>query len=128
MAQTKKRSILFVVALAVFAAFIVILAATLSACSNDDNDTKEPTPTETAQPEVTTEPASADVSTGKTGDAATTGSMTGSAAKQPPKRPIKNGGSSTNNSGSNYRNPYYCQYHIYFALCYSITNANNYCV
>ena len=61
MAQTKKRSILFVVALAVFAALIVILAATLSACSNDDNDTKEPTPTETAQPEVTTEPASADV-------------------------------------------------------------------
>ena len=104
MAQTKKRSILFVVALAVFAALIVILAATLSACSNDDNDTKEPTPTETAQPEVTTEPASADVSTGKTGDAATTGSMTGSAAKQPTKSPakspIKNGGSSTNNSGS----------------------------
>ena len=79
MAQTKKRSILFVVALAVFAALIVILAATLSACSNDDNDTKEPTPTETAQPEVTTEPASADVSTGQTGDAATTGSMTASA-------------------------------------------------
>ena len=100
MAQTKKRSILFVVALAVFAALIVILAATLSACSNDDNDTKEPTPTETAQPEVTTEPASADVSTGKTGDAATTGSMTGSAAKSPTKSPIKNGGSSTNNSGS----------------------------
>ena len=100
MAQTKKRSILFVVALAVFAALIVILAATLSACSNDDNDTKEPTPTETAQPEVTTEPASADVSTGKTGDAATTGSMTGSAAKQPTKSPIKDGGSSTNNSGS----------------------------
>ena len=100
MAQTKKRSILFVVALAVFAALIVILAATLSACSNDDNDTKEPTPTETAQPEVTTEPASADVSTGKTGDAATTGSMTGSAAKSPTKSPTKNGGSSTNNSGS----------------------------
>ena len=100
MAQTKKRSILFVVALAVFAALIVILAATLSACSNDDNDTKEPTPTETAQPEVTTEPASADVSTGKAGDAATTGSMTGSAAKQPTKSPTKNGGSSTNNSGS----------------------------
>ena len=100
MAQTKKRSILFVVALAVFAALIVILVATLSACSNDDNDTKEPTPTETAQPEVTTEPASADVSTGKTGDAATTGSMTGSAAKSPTKSPIKNGGSSTNNSGS----------------------------
>lgn len=100
MAQTKKRSILFVVALAVFAALIVILAATLSACSNDDNDTKEPTPTETAQPEVTTEPASADVSTGKAGDAATTGSMTGSAAKSPTKSPTKNGGSSTNNSGS----------------------------
>lgn len=100
MAQTKKRSILFVVALAVFAALIVIMAATLSACSNDDNDTKEPTPTETAQPEVTTEPASADVSTGKTGDAATTGSMTGSAAKSPAKSPTKNGGSSTNNSGS----------------------------
>lgn len=104
MAQTKKRSILFVVALVVFAALIVILAASLSACSNDGNDTKEPTPTETVQPEATTEPTSADVSTGKTGNAATTGSSstgkTGSTAKQPTKSPAKNGGSSTNNSGS----------------------------
>ena len=100
MAQTKKKSIFFVEALVVLAALIVILAATLSACSGDDNDKNEPTPTETVQPEATTEPTSADAATGKTGDAATTGSMTGSAAKQPTKSQTKNGGSSTNNSGS----------------------------
>lgn len=100
MAQTKKRSILFVAALAVFAALIVILAATLSACSNDDNDTKESTPTETVQPEATTEPTSADAATVTGGnDAAVSGSKS-TAAKQPTKSPTKNGGSSTNNSGS----------------------------
>lgn len=93
MAQTKKRSILFVVALAVFAALIVILAATLSACSNDDNDTKEPTPTETVQPEATTEPTSADAATVTGGnDAAVSGSKS-TAAKQP----TKNDGGSKDN-------------------------------
>lgn len=94
MAQTKKRSILFVVALAVFAALIVILAATLSACSNDDNDTKEPTPTETVQPEATTEPTSADAATVTGGnDAAVSGSKS-TAAKQP----TKSSGSSSSSS------------------------------
>lgn len=96
MAQTKKRSIFFVVALVVLAALIVILATTLSACSGDDNDKNEPTPTETVQPEATTEPTSADAATVTGGnDAAVSGSKS-TAAKQP----TKNGGSSTNNSGS----------------------------
>lgn len=75
MAQTKKRSILFVVALVVLAALIVILATTLSACSGDKDEKTEPTPTETVQPEATTEPASADAAT-VTGsnDAAVSGS------------------------------------------------------
>lgn len=99
MAQTKKRSILFVVALAVFAALIVILAATLSACSNDDNDTKEPTPTETVQPEATTEPTSADAATVTGGnDAAVSGSKS-TAAKQPTKS-SGSSSSSTKNDGS----------------------------
>lgn len=55
MAQTKKKSIFFVVALVVLAALIVILATTLSACSGDEDEKTEPTPTETVQPEATTE-------------------------------------------------------------------------
>ena len=100
MAQTKKKSILFVVALAVFAALIVILAATLSACSNDDNDTKEPTPTETVQPEATTEPTSADAAT-VTGsnDAAVSGSNS-TAAKQPTKSSGSSSSSTKNDCGS----------------------------
>lgn len=96
MAQTKKKSIFFVVALVVLAALIVILAATLSACSGDEDEKTEPTPTETVQPEATTEPTSADAATVTGGnDAAVSGSKS-TAAKQP----TKNGGSSTNNSGS----------------------------
>lgn len=85
MAQTKKKSILFVVALVVLAALIVILAATLSACSNDDNDTKEPTPTETVQPEATTEPTSADAATVTGGNDAAVSGSNSTAAKQPTK-------------------------------------------
>lgn len=100
MAQTKKRSILFVVALAVFSALIVILAATLSACSNDDNDTKEPTPTETVQPEATTEPTSADAATVTGGnDAAVSGSKS-TAAKQPTKSSGSSSSSTKNDGGS----------------------------
>ena len=99
MAQTKKRSIFFVVALAVFAALIVILAATLSACSGDENDEKEPTPTETVQPEATTEPASPDAAT-VTGsnDAAVSGNNS-TAAKQPTKS-SGSSSSSAKNDGS----------------------------
>lgn len=97
MAQTKKKSIFFVVGLVVLAALIVILAATLSACSGDDNDKNEPTPTETAQPEATTEPTSADASTVNGGnDAAVSGSKA-AAAKQPTK---SGSGSTANNGGS----------------------------
>ena len=100
MAQTKKRSILFVVALAVLAALIVILAATLSACSGDEDEKTEPTPTETAQPEATTEPTSADAAT-VTGsnDAAVSGSNS-TAAKQPTKSSGSSSSSSKNDGGS----------------------------
>lgn len=100
MAQTKKKSIFFVVALVVLAALIVILATTLSACSGDDNDKNEPTPTETVQPEATTEPTSADAATVTGGNDAAVSGSNSTAAKQPTKSPTKNGGSSTNNSGS----------------------------
>ena len=97
MAQTKKKSIFFAVGLVVLAAFIVILAATLSACSGDDNDKNEPAPTETVQPEATTEPTSADASTVNGGnDAAVSGSKA-AAAKQPTK---SGSGSTANNGGS----------------------------
>lgn len=96
MAQTKKKSIFFVVALVVLAALIVVLATTLSACSGDEDEKTEPTPTETVQPEATTEPASADAAT-VTGsnDAAVSGSNS-TAAKQP----TKSSGSSSKNDGS----------------------------
>lgn len=97
MAQTKKKSIFFVAALVVLAALIVILATTLSACSGDDNDTKEPTPTETAQPEATTEPASADAATVTGGNDAAVSGSNSTAAKQPTK---SSGSSSKNDSGS----------------------------
>lgn len=100
MAQTKKRSILFVVALAVFAALIVILAATLSACSNYDNDTKEPTPTETVQPEATTEPASADAATVTGGNDAAVSGSNSTAAKQPTKSSGSSSSSTKNDGGS----------------------------
>lgn len=96
MAQTKKKSIFFVVALVVLAALIVILAATLSACSGDKDEKTEPTPTETVQPEATTEPTSADAATVTGGNDAAVSGSNSTAAKQP----TKNGGSSTNNSGS----------------------------
>lgn len=99
MAQTKKKSLLFVVGLVVLAALIVILAASLSACSGDDN-ANDPAPTETTQPEPTTEPTSADVTDGTTGDAAVSGGKTG-AAKQPGKSSGTTGGS---NSGSTVNN------------------------
>ncbi len=89
MAQTKKKSLLFVVGLVVLAALIVILAASLSACSGDDN-ANDPAPTETTQPEPTTEPTSADVTDGTTGDAAVSGGKTGGS----------NSGSTVNNGGS----------------------------
>ena len=97
MAQTKKKSIFFAVGLVVLAALIVILAATLSACSGDDNDKNEPAPTETVQPEATAEPTSADASTVTGGnDAAVSGSKA-AAAKQPTK---SGSGSTANNGGS----------------------------
>ncbi len=100
MAQTKKRSIFFVVALAVFAALIVILAATLSACSGDEDEKTEPTPTETVQPEATTEPASADAATVTGGnDAAVSGSKS-TAAKQPTKSSGSSSSSTKNDGGS----------------------------
>lgn len=97
MAQTKKKSILFVVALAVFAALIVILAATLSACSGDEDEKTEPTPTETVQPEATTEPASADAATVTGGNDAAVSGSNSTAAKQPTK---SSGSSSKNDGGS----------------------------
>lgn len=101
MAQTKKRSILFVVALAVFAALIVILAATLSACSGDEDEKTEPTPTETVQPEATTEPASADAATVTGGNDAAVSGSNSTAAKQPTKSGSgSNSGSTANNGGS----------------------------
>lgn len=100
MAQTKKRSILFVVALAVLAALIVILAATLSACSGDEDEKTEPTPTETVQPEATTEPTSADAATVTGGnDAAVSGSKS-TAAKQPTKSSGSSSSSTKNDGGS----------------------------
>lgn len=96
MAQTKKKSIFFVVALVVLAALIVILAATLSACSGDEDEKTEPTPTETVQPEATTEPTSADAATVTGGNDAAVSGSNSTAAKQP----TKSSGSSTNNSGS----------------------------
>lgn len=97
MAQTKKKSIFFVVGLVVFAALIVILAASLSACSGDDNDKNEPAPTETVQPEATAEPTLADASTvNGSNDAAVSGSKA-AAAKQPTK---SGSGSTANNGGS----------------------------
>ena len=84
MAQTKKKSIFFAVGLVVLAALIVILAATLSACSGDDNDKNEPAPTETVQPEATAEPTSADASTVTGGnDAAVRSSRQRAAAARP---------------------------------------------
>lgn len=97
MAQTKKKSILFVVGLVVLAALIVILAASLSACSGDDNDKNEPTPTETVQPEATAEPTSADASTVNGGNDAAVSSSKSSTAKQPTK---SGSGSTANNGGS----------------------------
>ena len=86
MAQTKKKSIFFVVALVVLAALIVILAATLSACSGDEDEKTEPTPTETVQPEATTEPDSANLPTGAAAGSTCSTAVSGSnstAAKQP---------------------------------------------
>lgn len=77
MTGTKKKSTIFVVALAVLAALIVILAVTLSACSGDENDTNEPTPAETAQPETTTAPESANASAGSTVSTASAAGSTG---------------------------------------------------
>lgn len=100
MAQTKKKSIFFVVGLVVLAALIVILAATLSACSGDDNDKNEPAPTETAQPEATAEPTSADASTvNGSNDAAVSGSKA-AAAKQPTKSGSGSSSSTKNDGGS----------------------------
>lgn len=100
MAQTKKKSIFFVVALVVLAALIVILATTLSACSGDEDEKTEPTPTETVQPEATTEPTSADAAT-VTGsnDAAVSGSNS-TAAKQPTKSSGSSSSSTKNDGGS----------------------------
>lgn len=100
MAQTKKKSIFFVAALVVLAALIVILATTLSACSGDEDEKTEPTPTETVQPEATTEPASADAAT-VTGsnDAAVSGSNS-TAAKQPTKSSGSSSSSAKNDGGS----------------------------
>ena len=81
-------------ALAVFAALIVILAATLSACSGDENDEKEPTPTETVQPETTTEPTSSDAATVTGGNDAAVSGSNSTAAKQP----TKSSGSSSSSS------------------------------
>ena len=100
MAQTKKKSIFFVVALVVLAALIVILAATLSACSGDKDEKTEPTPTETVQPEATTEPTSADAATVTGGsDAAVSGSNS-TAAKQPTKSSGSSSSSTKNDGGS----------------------------
>lgn len=99
MAQTKKKSIFFVAALVVLAALIVILAATLSACSGDEDEKTEPTPTETVQPEATTEPASADAATVTGGNDAAVSGSNSTAAKQPTKG-SGSSSSSTKNDGS----------------------------
>ncbi len=101
MAQTKKKSIFFVAALVVLAALIVILATTLSACSGDEDEKTEPTPTETVQPTAAPdEPTSADVATVTGGnDAAVSGSKS-TAAKQPIKSSGSSSSSTKNDGGS----------------------------
>ena len=44
MAETKKKSIVFVVALIVLAAMIVVVATALSGCSGNDNSADLPAP------------------------------------------------------------------------------------
>ena len=97
MAETKKKSIVFVVALIVLAAMIVVVATALSGCSGNDNSA-DPTPTETAVPEQTTAPAASNGSAGSIGSAASTGSTGGSSAKQPS---ASSGSSSTSGSKDN---------------------------
>lgn len=87
-------------ALAVFAALIVILAATLSACSGDEDEKTEPTPTETVQPEATTEPTSADAATVTGGNDAAVSGSNSTAAKQPTKSSGSSSSSSKNDGGS----------------------------
>lgn len=90
MTEAKKKSVVFVVALVVLAAIIVVVAAALSGCSGDENNTADPTPTETAAPEQTAEPAQ----TGTNGStAASAGKSSGSTAKSP-----ASGGSSSSSS------------------------------
>ena len=96
MAETKKKSIVFVVALIVLAAMIVVVATALSGCSGNDNSA-DPTPTETAVPEQTAAPAASNGSVGSIGSAASTGSTGGSSAKQPS---ASSGSSSSSTSGS----------------------------
>ena len=93
MAETKKKSVVFVVALIVLAAMIVVVATALSGCSGNDNSA-DPTPTETAVPEQTTAPAASNGSAGSIGSAASTGSS----AKQPS---ASSGSSSTSGSKDN---------------------------
>ena len=95
MAETKKKSIVFVVALIVLAAMIVVVATALSGCSGNDNSA-DPTPTETAVPEQTTAPTASNGSAGSIGSAASTGSTGSSSAKQP----SASSGSSSSTSGS----------------------------
>ena len=97
MAETKKKSIVFVVALIVLAAMIVVVATALSGCSGNDNSA-DPTPTETAVPEQTAAPAASKGSAGSIGSAASTGSTGGSSAKQPS---ASSGSSSTSGSKDN---------------------------
>ena len=97
MAETKKKSIVFVVALIVLAAMIVVVATALSGCSGNDNSA-DPTPTETAVPEQTAAPAASNGSVGSIGSAASTGSTGGSSAKQPS---ASSGSSSTSGSKDN---------------------------
>ncbi len=97
MAETKKKSIVFVVALIVLAAMIVVVATALSGCSGNDNSA-DPTPTETAVPEQTAAPAASNGSAGSIGSAASTGSTGGSSAKQPS---ASSGSSSTSGSKDN---------------------------
>ena len=85
--------------LVVLAALIVILAASLSACSGDDNKADEPTPTETAQPEATTEPTSADASTVTGGNDAAVSGSSSSTAKQPTKSGSGSSSSPAKNDG-----------------------------